>query len=336
MQWPGLTVSPGLWSIVPGRSVGLSTSQPSAQRSASTQVNPEQHKTDTTRVRVFACVCVCVKERPAPNWFGWHLSKTKPTFLFTPWLRPSRSHILSVTHTRSHTRVGTHTYSAACTIACLFFRECVRKELWIAFYRSPQRASYSGLTKSYNPVPWNMYKLSHWLLPACSLPDVLPINNPPSSPLSWTRRSLLLLSSYRSTTFSSLLSPVSLSLLPFLTHNPSSTFFLPLTLSRSLPVEFSCQPRTDAGLVQTRANDHITKNKARQRKQAGGGEREAEQRRDSSSVLSQPKIEENCRKPWLKKAWTIQTNCHGVNILWRLETEQWGGVGVGRVQSNSI
>lgn len=77
-------------------------------------------------------------------------------------------------------------------------------------------------------------------------------------------------------------------------------------------------------------------NKARQRKQAGGGEREAEQRRDSSSVLSQPKIEENCRKPWLKKAWTIQTNCHGVNILWRLETEQWGGVGVGRVQSNTI
>lgn len=205
------------------------------------------------------CVSVCVKERPAPNWFGWHLSKTKPTFLFTPWLRPSRSHILSVTHTRSHTRVGTHTYSAACTIACLFFRECVRKELWIAFSRSPQRASYSGLTKSYNPVPWNMYKLSHWLLPACSLSDVLPINNPPSSPLSWTRRSLLLLSSYRSTTFSSLLSPVSLSLLPFLTHNPSSTFFLPLTLSRSLPVEFSCQPLTDAGLVQTRANDHITK-----------------------------------------------------------------------------
>lgn len=105
-------MNPGLWSIAPGRSVGLSTSQPSAQRSASPPVYPKQHKTDTGRLRVYACVCVClcVCQGMTSNQRIW----------MTPFQKVnshSYSHpdlVLFALLTHKHTHTRSNTYSQFC------------------------------------------------------------------------------------------------------------------------------------------------------------------------------------------------------------------------------
>lgn len=156
VQWLDLTVIPSLWSIAPGRSVGFSTSLPSAQHSASPLIYPEPHKTD--RGSLSACVIVrgsVRQEETSTQRIG-----------VTPFNKCTRIPIHTLarsfalfSHSHTHTYT-THTHGAACTIAFLFLAECSRKELWITFSRSPQCASHSAVTQSWNSVPWNMYKLA--------------------------------------------------------------------------------------------------------------------------------------------------------------------------------
>lgn len=215
--------------------------------------------------------------------------------------------ILLFSHSHTHTR--SNTYSQC----CLYNSISVLRRVW------QEGAVDNGLPLSSTCLTFwthavmkscpmkhvQALSLTLRLSPARSLSDVWPINNPPSLPV----------------LVDSLLSLLPLLLLPspivLLLSLPSSLLFLspsshslhsfPLAHFSSLSLSHALS-RWNSAVSPHRcrigSNAHKrarNENTARYGKQAGGGERGAEEGEDSSSVLWQPQIEENQRKAWAKK-----------------------------------
>lgn len=341
--WPGLTVSRGLWSIAPGHSVGLSTSPPSARRSASPPVYPKRHKSDTSSV--------CV----------WQGNTSTQRICMTPSNKSARIPIHTLPQSfslfshsnRAHRR--SNTYSQC----CLYKSIAVPGGVWQegAVDNGLQLAS-ACLTFCTHTVMKScpmkyVQALSLSLCDSHSLSDVWRLKQPslpapvdsllpsPSSPF---------LSSLPPPTAVLLLSlPHSLALSSFSLPPPTpSTYSLAhifppddsLTLS---PSGIQLSALTDVELVETHTNKRVTKTRPDTGNRLEKEENEKRRRGKKKKKIKTPPLFFNSpklRKTGERHGWrspegkyraervgtalTIQRNCHTVNILWRLETEQQG------------